>query len=39
MMRSVESHVAGTVREILVPDGGAVEFQQTLIVVEPTTPR
>lgn len=39
MMSSVESHVAGTVREILVPDGGAVEFQQTLIVVEPTTPR
>lgn len=39
MMSSVEVHVAGTVREILVPDGGAVEFQQALIVVEPATPR
>ena len=39
MMSSVEAHVAGTVREILVPDGGAVEFQQALIVVEPATPR
>lgn len=39
MMSSVEAHVPGTVREILVPDGGAVEFQQALIVVEPTTPR
>lgn len=39
MMSSVEAHVAGTVREILVPDGGAVEFQQALIVVEPATAR
>ena len=35
MMSPVESQVAGIVREVLVPDGGAVEFQQPLIVVEP----
>lgn len=37
MMSTVESHVAGIVREILVPDGGAVEYQQPLIAVEPAT--
>ena len=35
MMSPVEAQVAGIVREVLVPDGGAVEFQQPLIVVEP----
>ncbi|WP_323747858.1 acetyl-CoA carboxylase biotin carboxyl carrier protein [Catenulispora rubra] len=35
MMSPVEVQVAGIVREVLVPDGGAVEFQQPLIVVEP----
>ena len=39
MMSSVEAHVAGIVREILVPDGGAVEFQQALIAVEPAIAR
>jgi acetyl-CoA carboxylase biotin carboxyl carrier protein len=39
MMSAVEAHVAGTVREILVPDGGAVEFQQPLITVEPVGDR
>lgn len=35
MMSAVKADVAGTVREILVPDGGPVEFQQPLIAVEP----
>ena len=35
MMSPVQAQVAGVVREVLVPDGGAVEFQQPLIVVEP----
>jgi len=35
MMSPVEAQVAGIVREVLVPDGGAVEFQQPLIVVDP----
>jgi acetyl-CoA carboxylase biotin carboxyl carrier protein len=39
MMSTVEAHVAGTVREILVPDGGPVEFQQPLIAVEPVGDR
>jgi acetyl-CoA carboxylase biotin carboxyl carrier protein len=39
MMSAVEAHVAGIVREILVPDGGPVEFQQPLIAVEPVGDR
>lgn len=39
MMSPVESQVGGIVREILVPDGGAVEFQQPLVVVEPAGER
>ena len=35
MMSAVKADVAGTVREILVPDGGAAEFAQPLIAVEP----
>lgn len=35
MMSAVQADVAGTVREILVPDGSPVEFQQPLIAVEP----
>ncbi|ACU70018.1 biotin/lipoyl attachment domain-containing protein [Catenulispora acidiphila DSM 44928] len=34
MMSPVEAHIAGIVREILVPDGGSVEFQQPLLAVE-----
>lgn len=39
MMSAVKADVAGTVREILVADGGAVEFQQPLIAVEPVGDR
>jgi acetyl-CoA carboxylase biotin carboxyl carrier protein len=35
MMSPVEATIAGTVREILVPDGGSVEFQQPLLALEP----
>ena len=39
MMSAVKADVAGTVREILAPDGGPVEFQQPLIAVEPVGDR
>ncbi|MEY9928092.1 acetyl-CoA carboxylase biotin carboxyl carrier protein [Catenulispora sp. GP43] len=35
MMSPVEASAAGTVREILVPDGSSVEFQQPLMSLEP----
>lgn len=35
MMSPVEATIAGTVREILAPDGGSVEFQQPLLALEP----
>jgi acetyl-CoA carboxylase biotin carboxyl carrier protein len=35
MMSAVQADIAGTVREILVPDGGPVEYQQPLVAVEP----
>jgi acetyl-CoA carboxylase biotin carboxyl carrier protein len=35
LMNEIECEVAGTIREILVEDAQAVEFDQPLFVIEP----
>jgi len=35
LMNSIPAGAAGVVRQILVPDGGAVEYGQVLLVIEP----